>query len=134
MLVPLGAFLWRVARAPAHSRPPSASARVSRLATSALAATAILWLTGKVFSPQYLTWSIPLVLAVPGRTGIRLAWVTIGAMALTQLYQRGFYDLVVEQRPIGLLALAARQAILFVLLALAARSALRPGEPEPEPA
>jgi hypothetical protein len=51
---------------------------------------------------------------------------------VTQLYTRGFYDLVVDQSPLGLAALAARQALLFGLLALAVRAAIRPANPETE--
>jgi len=72
------------------------------------------------------------VLAIPGRLGTRLAWVAILAMAVTQLYTRGFYDLVVAQAPIALATLAARQALLFGLLALAARGL--DGGVEPAPA
>jgi hypothetical protein len=112
-------LVWRLAReAPG---PLTERGRVARVAASALAATTILWLTSKVLSPQYLTWCIPLVLAVPGRAGARLAWVAIVAMIVTQLYTRGYYDLVVEQAPVALLTLAVRQALLFVLLAMAVK-------------
>jgi hypothetical protein len=105
--------------------------RLTRIAASAIAATAIVWLTSKVLSPQYLTWGIPLVLAVPGRAGTRLAWTAILAMAVTQLYTRGFYDLVVAQAPIALLTLAVRQALLFAMLAMAVRAATRSTPSDP---
>src|SRR5206468_3880357 len=81
-------------------------------ALAAVAACAAIWLTGKVFSPQYMTWAIPLVLAVPGRRGVRLALGLVAAMAVTQLYLRGYYDLVAEGAVIGVLSVAARQAIV----------------------
>ena len=96
-------------------------ARIERIACATLAATLVLWLTGKVFSPQYLTWGIPLVLAIPGRRGVVAIWIAIAAFAVTQLYYRGFYDLVFDQRPVGILTLLARQAILVVLLVWVAR-------------
>jgi uncharacterized membrane protein len=125
LLVACSAWLvWYLARTPRSGAPPGA--RVTRIASSALAATAIAWLTSKVLSPQYLTWAIPLVLAVPGRPGRRLAWTTLAAMAVTQLYTRGFYDRVVEQAPIALLTVVTRQCLLFVLLALAVSAARKP--------
>jgi hypothetical protein len=89
-----------------------------RAATAALAACVALWLTGKVFSPQYMTWAIPLVLAVPGR---RVSWGLVAAMALTQLYLRGYYDLVAEGAVIGVLSVAVRQGALGWLLFISAR-------------
>jgi hypothetical protein len=95
-----------------------ASKRRPRPATAALTACIALWLTGKVFSPQYMTWAIPLVLAVPGR---RLAWALVLAMGLSQLYLRGYYDLVAQGAVIGVLSVAVRQAILGWMLFVSAR-------------
>jgi uncharacterized membrane protein len=94
------------------------------VAAVTLAATALLWLTSKVLSPQYLTWGIPLVLAVPGRAGVRLSWILAAALGVTQLYTRGFFDLVVAQAPIALFTLAVRQALLVALFVVALREAL----------
>ena len=132
MLACLGALVWRLGVLASTRPAASNAARVTRITTAALAGAVVVWVTGKVLSPQYLTWSIPLVLAIPGRLGTRLAWVAILAMAVTQLYTRGFYDLVVAQAPIALATLAARQALLFGLLALAARGL--DGGVEPAPA
>jgi hypothetical protein len=93
-------------------------ARIERIACATLAGTLVLWLTGKVFSPQYLTWGIPLVLAIPGRRGVQAIWVAIAAFTVTQLYYRGFYDLVFDQRPVGVITVLVRQAILVALLVL----------------
>ncbi len=104
-------------------------ARARRLALALLAACLLLWLTGKVFSPQYLTWGLPLVLAVPaGRRGVGatgwqrawkradLVWGTIALLTLTQIYMKGYYPAVIAQEPVGLLTLVVRQAMLFALL------------------
>jgi hypothetical protein len=96
-----------------------------RIACAAFASLVALWLTAKVFSPQYMSWGIPIVLAIPGVLGIRLAWLLLGAMALTQLYVCGHYELVRDGRPLGLLNLAARHAVLVVAGVVAARSLRR---------
>ena len=93
-----------------------------RVACAAFAALVHLWLTGKAFSTQYMTWGIPLVLAIPGRVGVKLAWLLVGAMGLTQLYVCGHHELVVQGRPLGLLNLGARQALLAAAGYLAARN------------
>jgi hypothetical protein len=125
MLVALVALVWRILRS---KETDTEAARVDRIASSALAATVVLWLTSKVLSPQYLTWSIPLVLALPGKTAERATWTAIVAMALTQLYFRGFYNLLVAQRPVALAVLGLRQGLLFLLLAFALRGLRRPSE------
>ncbi len=115
----------RAARAMPARRAGDAAdepARIERLACAALAGTIVLWLTGKVFSPQYLTWGIPLVLAIPGRRGVAAIWVAIAAFAVTQLYYRGFYDQVFDQRPVGVITVLLRQAILVGLLVLVCSS------------
>ncbi len=99
--------------------------RIERLACATLGATVVLWLTGKVFSPQYLTWGIPLVLAIPGRRGVVATWIAILGLTLTQVYYRGFYDLVFDQRFVGVLAILVRQAVLVALLVFVAPRASR---------
>jgi hypothetical protein len=96
--------------------PPDEARRVERMASAALGATVALWLCSKVFSPQYLTWGIPLAVAIPGRRGA-IAWVLFfGTCVLTQAYFRGFYNAIIEQRLIGLVTLLLRQGVLVVLL------------------
>ncbi len=96
--------------------PDGESVRIERMTRAALAATVVIWLSGKVFSPQYLTWGIPLVLAIPGSRGVRATWVFAVALALTQLYFRGYYDVLIEQRFVAVSTVLLRQAVLAVLL------------------
>lgn len=106
----------------------SAAARTERVVLAALGTLAALWLGGKVFSPQYLTWAIPLAVAVPGR-----AWrgVALGlglVLLLSQIYLRGFYDHVYNQWPLGVITMLVRLAVLVVLFAVAVRKlGKRPG-------
>ena len=102
--------------------------RTTRIACAAVAGTATLWLTGKVFSPQYLTWGIPLLLAVPGAAGVRLVWIGLGALLLSQIYLRGYYDYVYNQSALGIATLLVRQLALVALVAIAMRLARRPDQ------
>jgi hypothetical protein len=93
------------------------ASRIERVTCAAVAAVVVLWLGGKVFSPQYLTWGIPLVLAIPGPRGLRACAAALVAMILTQVYHRGFYSELPDQNAVGLVTVIARQAVLVALLA-----------------
>jgi hypothetical protein len=107
---------WWVALRPAAS---TEDARAAAIACAGLGALLCVWLFGKVFSPQYMTWAIPFAVAIPSR---RVAGALIAAMAIGQLYLCGFYDHVVEMRPDGVLALAARLVALGVLAVYVVRA------------
>jgi hypothetical protein len=115
--------VW-LARAPA---PRDDAARTERIALALLASLVALWMTSKVFSPQYMTWALPAVLAVPGLVGRRLVALLVAAMAVTQLYLRGYYDYVTDLRPLGVATLLVRLAILaaFALVIAAGLRASR---------
>jgi hypothetical protein len=132
----VGAMLgmaWLVWRSAAGPDPDGGDERPARVACAAFASLVLLWLTAKVFSTQYMTWGIPLVLAIPGRFGLRLAWLLVGAMALTQLYVCGHHELVMQGTPLGLLNLGARQGLLVAAGYLAARRVVGNGERVAEP-
>jgi hypothetical protein len=101
------------------SAPGRERDRIERVTCAALAATVVLWLGGKVFSPQYLTWGIPLVLAIPGRRGARASAIALAALTLTQIYHRGFYSLLTEQAFVGLFTLLVRDGVLVLLFVAA---------------
>jgi hypothetical protein len=88
------------------------AARTRHIVLAALAATTALWLGGKVFSPQYLTWALPLVVALPGRSWVRMS-VALGLVVLvSQIYLRGYYDHVYNQWPVGITTMVVRLALL----------------------
>jgi hypothetical protein len=124
-LAALGALVVVLARSP---RPRDETARRDRITLTLLASLAILWLTSKVFSPQYLTWALPIVLAVSPPLGRRLTWLLVAAMAVTQAYIRGYYDYVTDLHPLGVGTLLVRLAILASFAGLLARG-LRTGSP-----
>jgi hypothetical protein len=118
----IGALSWWVSRAQGAGEAgigpgtPCLRARADRVARAMLAALAIFWLTAKVFSPQYLTWAIPLAPALSGARGRRIGWLLVACMAVTQIYLRGYYDHVTEQRPLGMITMVVRLATLGALL------------------
>lgn len=108
--------------APPSNAPPSNDERTRRLVLAALATTIATWLGGKVFSPQYLTWGLPLVLAIPQRAWRRYA-IGLGAvLILSQAYLRGYYVSIWKQEPIGIATLDVRLALLIALFVFVCRS------------
>jgi hypothetical protein len=126
MLLGLLLVLWVQGR---RRAPESERDRIEGITLAVLAATVVLWLTGKVLSPQYLTWGIPLVLAVPGKTGRRLTWMAIATLTMTQIFYRGCYDCVFEQQLSGLAMLVVRQAMLLAWAAVTLTALRRPRAP-----
>jgi uncharacterized membrane protein len=95
----------------AFARGPATSARLVRYSAAAVAAFVAF---GKVLSPQFLLWLIPLVPLVRGRRGILATALLTLALVLTQVwfpgayfdYVRSFHDAgVVLVRNVTLLAL-----------------------------
>jgi uncharacterized membrane protein len=71
----------------ARMRRPSGDALVLACA----AAVAAMVATGKVFSPQYLIWLVPLAPLVRGRRGIVASVLLLAALGLTQTWFPGSY-------------------------------------------
>jgi hypothetical protein len=95
--------------------------RNERIVGAAIATMAALWLGAKVFSPQYLTWALPLVVALPGRTWRRTALGFGVVLLLSQIYIRGYYDHVYEQLPVGVLTMVVRLGLLIALFVVGVR-------------
>jgi hypothetical protein len=97
-----------------RARPPGDA----RLMVAACAATiAALLVCGKVLSPQFLVWLVPLGFVVAGRYGPAAFGLTVAAMLTTLAYfPHSYWDLVaLDSGPIGILV--ARNALLIALLA-----------------
>jgi hypothetical protein len=99
--------------------PETEAVRRNRIACAGLTAMSLLWLFGKVFSPQYMTWAIPFAVIVSDR---RVPVLLMATMTITQIYLRGFYDQVVAIRPLGVIALELRLAVLLAMTAFALRA------------
>lgn len=107
--------------------------RAVRVPLAVLAALAALWLGGKVFSPQYLTWALPVVVALPGRRALA-ASVGLGVCLFAgQLFFRGYYDHVYNQLPVGVATMVIRLAVLVAGFVVLLRELRRTRAPEREP-
>ena len=90
----------------------------ARLFVAAAAATVVsLLVAGKVLSPQFMVWLLPVGFLVAGRYGRAAAGLTVAAMLLTFAYfPHQYWELVaLEDLPIGILVL--RDSVLIALLA-----------------
>jgi Glycosyltransferase family 87 len=90
--------------------------REGLLAGSAAAVAAFVAL-GKVLSPQFLIWLLPLVPAVAGLGGLAAGAVLLAALVTTQLWFPFRYWDVVALEPVGLLVVV-RNVLLIALYAI----------------
>jgi hypothetical protein len=117
---------WLAGRSSARGE----SQRVEDIACAGLGGLLCIWLFAKVFSPQYMTWGIPFVVAASTRRPGPALGVALGvAMAISQAYLRGFYDQVVDMRPLGVFALGMRLLSLVAMAALVVRELADPRTP-----
>ena len=116
LIVLLIAIAWTFWLGLHRSRHPGDA----RLFVAAAAATMVAMLVcGKVLSPQFMVWLLPVGFVVAGRFGAATAVVTAAAMLLTLAYfPRHYWDLIALQDvPIAVLVL--RDSVLIALLACA---------------
>jgi Glycosyltransferase family 87 len=114
LIVLIGAIAWTLWIGLRRARPPGDA----RLLVAASAATMVsLLVAGKVLSPQFLVWLLPVAFLVAGRYGSTAYAVAVAAMLLTLSYfPDRYWDLVaLEPLPIALLVL--RDTALIALLA-----------------
>ena len=110
----LVAIAWSLVVGLRRSRPPGDA----RLFMAASCSTVVaLLVAGKVLSPQFMLWLLPVAFLVTGRYGRVAFAVAVGAMLLTLAYfPRMYWDLVaLDMWPIALLVM--RDAALIALLA-----------------
>ena len=76
---------------------------------------------GKVLSPQFLIWLVPLVPLVRGRRGVTASTLLGAALVLTQLwFPFRYWELAREFDPLASFLVLARDLVLLALLALLA--------------
>jgi uncharacterized membrane protein len=100
-----------------------------RLLVASAAAVVAFIAFGKVLSPQFLIWLLPLVPLVSGSAGIAACWMFAGVLVTTQLWFPHRYWDVVALDSVGWLVLV-RDVLLVALLAVLV-AAIRPGSEAP---
>jgi uncharacterized membrane protein len=100
-----------------------------RLLTASAAAVVAFVAFGKVLSPQFLIWLIPLVPLAAGTAGMAACWLLAAALVTTQIWFPHRYWHVVALEPAGWLVLVRDMLLLALLAVLVA--AIRPGSEEP---
>jgi hypothetical protein len=100
-----------------------------RLLVASTAAVVAFIAFGKVLSPQFLIWLLPLVPLVGGSAGIAACWVFAGALVTTQLWFPHRYWHVVDLESAGWLVLVRDLLLVALLVVLVA--AIRPGSGAP---
>ncbi len=98
----------------AFARGPATSERLLRYAAACTCAFVVL---GKVLSPQYLIWLLPLVPLVRGRRGLAATALLTVALLLTQVwFPQRYFDYALEFRNAGVVLF--RDLVLVALLAV----------------
>jgi uncharacterized membrane protein len=112
-LAQLGVLVWIWLR-----RPTGAEALVRWSAAALVAFVAL----GKVLSPQFLVWLVPLVLLVAGRRGLQASALLALALVLTQLwFPYRYWDLALEFDGFASALVLARDVVLVALLVVLVR-------------
>ncbi len=99
------------------------------LLLASAAAVAAFVAFGKVLSPQYLVWLLPLVPLVAGRAGVAASAVLALALVVTQLWFPYRYWDVVALRPVAWLVLVRDLVLITLFVVLAAATARARGRP-----
>jgi Glycosyltransferase family 87 len=92
-----------------------------QLVLGSLTAVLAFAVLGRVLSPQYVIWLVPLGALALAWRGHALAGAVAAAMVLTQIEFPARYFELVEREPFPVAVVALRNGVLLVLLALALR-------------
>jgi glycosyl transferase family 87 len=104
-------------------RRPGTPEELVRWSAAALVAFVAL---GKVLSPQFLVWLVPVVPLVAGLRGLRASMLLAGALVVTQLwFPSRYWDLARELELVPSLLVLARDLILVGLLIVLLRESRR---------
>ena len=101
----------------------------SHLVLASSAIVTALMATGKVFSPQFLLWSIVLIPVVPGLLGRRAAIACLLAMLLTTSWFPFRYFALTQAAALQTTLLLVRNGIMLTLLVLFVRGLGRATDP-----
>jgi glycosyl transferase family 87 len=116
-LVQLAALAW------IWLRRPGSAGELVRWSAAALVAFVAL---GKVLSPQFLIWLVPVVPLVGGLRGRRASALLVAGLVLTQLwFPSRYWDLARELDPVPSGLVLARDLVLVALLVVLVRGSRR---------
>jgi uncharacterized membrane protein len=102
----------------AFARGPAESERLVRYSAATVAAFIAF---GKVLSPQFLIWLLPLVPLVRGRRGLAASAILAVALVLTQLwFPYRYWRLALQQEAISSWLVLARDLVLVLLVVVLA--------------
>jgi hypothetical protein len=102
----------------AFARGPATKERLIRYSATCVAAFIAF---GKVLSPQFLIWLLPLVPLVRGRRGLVASGILAVALVLTQLwFPYRYWRLALQQDEIASWLVLARDLVLVALVAVLA--------------
>ena len=87
-----------------------------RLVLASAATICAFLFLGRVLSPQYLIWLVPLVMIAPGRRGYAAVGLLAVAMMLTQVWFPENWNALKAFMPLESWAVVARNTVLLVLL------------------
>ena len=104
----------------------------SRLVVACAASLVVFVAFGKVLSPQYLIWLVPVVALVGGRGGLAAAALFGAALVTTHLWFPTRYWDLVGLEPVGWLALVRNILLVALAVVLATVTARGPAEPRNE--
>jgi uncharacterized membrane protein len=112
----------------AFARGPVTRDRLLRYSAACVCAFVVF---GKVLSPQFLLWLIPLVPLVRGRRGLAATGILAAALVLTQVWFPGRYWSYADRFHLSGVVLARDLALVLLVAVLALPSGLRaPAESE----
>jgi uncharacterized membrane protein len=113
-LVTVAALVWVYVR---YVRGPDES---QRLITASVAAITAYVAFGRVLSPQYLVWLIPLVPLVAGRAGLVAGGLLLAACGVTETWFPGRFWHLVHVGPVSWFVLLRNVLLVAVFAAVAA--------------
>jgi uncharacterized membrane protein len=123
-LLTIAALIW-IYRAYARGRDEA-----QRFVTASVAAVTAYVVLGRVLSPQYIVWLIPLIPLVAGTAGVVATAALVAAAGVTMTWFPGRFWHLVAVSPVSWFALL-RNILLVVVLAATAWPLLRRREPQP---
>jgi Glycosyltransferase family 87 len=100
-----------------------------RLAAACAGSAAVFVAFGKVLSPQFMIWLVPLVPLVLGRIGLAAGVLLGAALVTTQLWFPSRYWDLVDLQPVGWLALVRNGLLVALAAVLAVATARARGSP-----